>query len=355
MTRIRTDGQPGAFRRSPRHRTAIGLALVLGLGCGAVHAQLEACVAIQDDRQRLACYDAAAHRKYPDSPEAAAPDAGGQLLERPVASAGASELEKRWELRPQLERGTFRLVPYRPIYALVHATNHTHNRPSSPTRPFTAGDVDLNQVESKLQLSFKSKVLENIGGSAADLWLAYTQQSFWQAGNRGASSLFRETNYRPEAILIQPLHMAFGGIRLRYAGLSLTHESNGRGEPLSRSWNRLIGELALESGPWALHVRPWTRIARRAGDRDDNPDIQDYVGRGELVAVYRAAGNIVTLTGRHTLKGGNKSRGGASVEWAFPIKGALNGHVQLSSGYGENLIDYNHRQTTLGFGVSFFD
>ncbi|TMH45670.1 MAG: phospholipase A [Betaproteobacteria bacterium] len=35
--------------------------------------------------------------------------------------------------------------------------------------------------------------------------------------------------------------------------------------------------------------------------------------------------------------------------------GALKFQVQLSSGYGETLIDYNPRQATIGAGVSFGD
>ena len=51
----------------------------------------------------------------------------------------------------------------------------------------------------------------------------------------------------------------------------------------------------------------------------------------------------------------DRSRGSLRLDWAIPLVGSLNAHVQLFSGYGLNLIDYNHRQTTLGVGVSFFD
>jgi phospholipase A1 len=46
------------------------------------------------------------------------------------------------------------------------------------------------------------------------------------------------------------------------------------------------------------------------------------------------------------------------LDWATPLLdslGAARLHVQLSSGYGETLIDYNHKQTTIGIGVSFGD
>jgi hypothetical protein len=44
------------------------------------------------------------------------------------------------------------------------------------------------------------------------------------------------------------------------------------------------------------------------------------------------------------------ARGGAARVGISPIAG-LNGHPQLFSGF----IDYDHRQTTMGPGVSFFD
>lgn len=238
----------------------------------------------------------------------------------------------------------------------MHVTSRTNETPGSPTRALAANDgIHLDHVDAKLQLSLRTKLAEDILGTRTDLWFGYTQQSYWQFSNTRYSSPFRETDYEPEAILIHPLDLEAAGVHARFAGLSLTHQSNGRGAALSRSWNRLIGDLALESGPWSLRLRPWARVFDASGPQDDNPDIEDFVGRGEVIATYRAGGNVVTLTGRHSLRVGRRSHGSAGADWAFPLTGSLNGHLQIFSGYGENLIDYNHRQTTIGVGVSFFD
>ncbi len=327
--------------------------MLLAPGVGSA-TPLARCAAIASDAERLACYDALAKRENAQAPAAGAA-AQRPTGQQPSLEPAATELETSWELRPDLKRGTFRLRPYRPVYALLHITSDIDNEPSSPTRPVGTRDVQLDRAEVKLQFSLKSKLAQDLFGSATDLWFGYTQQSYWQAANGRYSSPFRETNYQPELILIHPLRFEAGGVHGRYVGAAFAHESNGRGESLSRSWNRLIGDAAVEAGPWSFSVRPWIRVDPSSGEDDDNPDIEDFVGRGELIAAWRNGRQVVTFTGRHSLRSGDRSRGSVRLDWAFPVTGNLDGHVQLFTGYGESLIDYNHRQTTLGVGVSFFD
>lgn len=338
-------------------------ALAIALWSGASHAQLAACARIEDAAERLACYDALARSETESRSAAPAPKAPAAPIIQskpvepaPALASKASVMEQRWELRPDLKRGIFNLVPHKPVYGLVNWTSSPNDQPSSPTRAFNAAQqIDLDPAEGKIQLSFKTKVAERLFDTPADLWFGYTQLSYWQVGNQKHSSPFRETNYEPEAMLIHPLELGIGGLRMRFVGLTLNHQSNGRSGSLSRSWNRLIGEAAAEYGQWSFHVRPWARVLTSGGDRNDNPDIQNYAGRGELLVTRRFGGHAVTLAGRHSLRTADRSRGSAQLDWAFPLAGSINGHVQVFSGYGLNLIDYNHKQTTVGLGVSFFD
>jgi phospholipase A1 len=47
------------------------------------------------------------------------------------------------------------------------------------------------------------------------------------------------------------------------------------------------------------------------------------------------------------------SRYGAELSWTFPLAGRLHGMLQWFSGYGENLIDYNHAHQRIGIGITF--
>lgn len=337
----------------PWHALVFAVTAALPWQASAAAEAFMSCASIADDVQRLQCYDRVAQERQNDAVREPPREMKAATAAQPRA---ATWLEQQWELRPELTHGTFALTPYRPLYLLIHGMRSPNDRPSSPTRQLDPGtDVDLKSVEAKFQLSFKTKLVQNLAGTDGDLWFGYTQQSFWQIGNTHHSSPFRESDYEPELMYIHPLTFELAGFTGRYFGLTVNHQSNGRDKPLSRSWNRLIGELAAESGAWSVHVRPWARLFAPGGDRDDNPDIQNYVGRGELIVAYRANRQVISFAGRHSLRTGDASRGSAKLDWAFPLVGSLNGHVQLFSGYGESLIDYNHRQTSLGIGVSFND
>jgi len=267
-----------------------------------------------------------------------------------------SLLDSRWELSPESKLGTWNIRSYQPVYVLPGFwTSEKNEFPESPNeRNTVTEDQNLKSMEAKFQLSLKTKAVENIFGNNGDIWLAYTQSSRWQVYNSEESRPFRETNYEPEASIVFRTNYDLFGLDWRMLGLTINHQSNGRSDPLSRSWNRVMLNLGFERNNFALMLRPWYRFEEDLPD-DNNPDIVDYVGRGDLTAFYRWKDHDFSLMLRHTLKGGDDSRGAAQFDWSFPISGRLRGHFQLFDGYGESLIDYNHKATYVGLGVSLMN
>lgn len=265
-------------------------------------------------------------------------------------------LSARWDLiQPSNKKQLFQFEPYKPVYILF--ANYTTNINEQPTSENPINNVpiplELNQVELKFQLSFKTKVLQNIFGekTGGALWIAYTQSSRWQVYNEAQSRPFRETNYEPELLFILPTNYNLLGLKGVYSGVGLTHQSNGRSNPISRSWNRVIFHVGLETNGWSVIFKPWIRISEDFDD-DNNPNIQDYVGRAELLVAYKYKRHQVSFKGRHSLNGGENNRGGLQIDYAAQLYNNLKIYTQFFHGYGESLIDYNHKQTTFGIGVS---
>ena len=262
----------------------------------------------------------------------------------------------RWELDSISNKGTFLLTPYKSVYIMPFIWS------SNPVRqPFSGNpdpdydvpeEIPYNAVEGVFQLSFKTKVLHNLLWANADLWLAYTQVSYWQIYNEGLSRPFRELNYEPEIILNFPVNFKVLGLNAKMLGVSFNHESNGKSLPFSRSWNRVIFMAGLTKDNWHIYIRPWYVIPESKGD---NPDISKYIGNGDLNVIYSKDGNVFSFTGTNNFNFEGNMRGNVMLSWAFPIKGNLKGYFQASHGFGTTLIGYNQTETTLGIGVSLIE
>jgi phospholipase A1 len=353
-----------------------------------VDTALSNCVKIADAKQRLVCYDRVAKASLNIAGPAARDDAAATLATGPVPATGTAtqadatataddatpadaatastaspakkipqtgavaapagfSLADHWELDRDHKRGVFNFRPHMPSYLMITRTAHPNDAPYRPFRDIADLGTDLAHNEAVFQLSFKLKLAENPFDKPVDLWFGYTQNSFWQASNHRASSFFRETNYQPELIAITPLHVNIFGVEARYVGLGVVHQSNGQASTLSRSWNRVVAQIGFERDGLSLQGRIWKRINESAMS-DDNRDIVDYMGRGDLTVTYRRNGSDYSALVRHNF---STNRGAVQLSWAFPLAGHFKGYTQLFSGYGQSMIDYNYYQNVAGLGV----
>ncbi|MBA2780192.1 phospholipase A [Billgrantia kenyensis] len=252
--------------------------------------------------------------------------------------------------RRQLERESTR----NPLAITVHRRNYlfplsytTH--PNQVAFRDIDADTSANDLEVKFQFSAKVNLLEEVFGTTGDLYFAYTQRSWWQAYNTDASSPFRETNYEPEVFLEFDNTWRFLGWTNTRNRFAFNHLSNGRSMPLSRSWNRFYVESMFQRGDWAVAVAPHWRVPESDGD-DDNPNIDRYWGYGDITVVRRFNNDQEASV----MVRGNPSPGnyGTQVDYSWPLFGNIRGHVQYYYGYGESMIDYDHRNHRLSLGFS---
>jgi phospholipase A1 len=327
-----------------------GVAVIAGPAIAATPG--ESCLAISDAAERLACFDreiGGAVRGHADEAEPPLPQATSRAAPQaaPPAAPAPSLLDAAWGFAPDSRKAYVRL--YQPNYLLfARYTDDVNEAPYDPLFDAFDEDGDFENVEAKFQLSFKGRLLTT-DDRRWGLWFAYTQQSQWQLYSEDISRPFRETNYMPELFGSYRPGVELGSFRWNVLNFGYTHQSNGRADPISRSWDRLFVEAGIERDNFAVVARAWTRI-EPSNYEDDNPDITDYLGHGQVTALYRWRDNTFSMMGRGNLDTG---KGAVQFSWTSrPLLGPLRAHFQLFSGYGESLIDYDWNQTTIGLGVT---
>lgn len=289
-----------------------------------------------------------------DPPFAPTPSPANGTLpgERPApSSASAGNLGRHLEKEPdhlgqnraeEFFRNHF--FPYEPMYAI------------------TGGD----HPNTKIQLSFKYRLvgdessLANTLPALRGLYFAYTQVSLWDTS--ALSAPFLDTSYKPE------LHYEWRDIRgrdhfpdwMRFDfETGLQHESNGKAGDDSRTINLFYVRPTVVFGPtdgWHFSLGPkvWTYL----GSRSDNPDIAEYRGYVELLA--RFGKDDSAWVGATVRAGDALTHGSISLDVSYPIHrltadwfvGYL--YLQYFNGYGESLLNYHDRSSTVRFGYALF-
>jgi outer membrane phospholipase A len=220
----------------------------------------------------------------------------------------------------------------------------------SPYRPtyFLLGSLD-----TKVELSFKGQLVEKV-----PVFFGYTQLMFWDLFKTSAP--FSDINYNPEVfyrVYAFPEHTRWidvGGFE---------HESNGKGEEDSRSWNRTYLRY---SDTWKLGerfqmfttVKAWFPYAL-----SENLNMAKYRGLAEFMVSFSGyLGRFFErddLIFRFYLGGStylNPLQGGQELTLrmkARPRKFLPLTVFQVFHGYGENLLKYQESRTAVRAGIGF--
>lgn len=234
----------------------------------------------------------------------------------------------------------------------------------------------LDPFEYQRQIKFRVALRYHavaIGQYDTGLHAAYTQNSFWHLWEPSAP--FFDNNYNPQAILYLDSRHYRGDHWWRPSVRAFVeHESNGRDGQFSRGWNRYGAGVDFgnpDSSWFYSTVRAWDTF----GVADDNRDLADYAGRGEVTMSWQplvkrcAAGDGCGLG---ALGMSLKSR----VAGKDPVMNVeLNGYLGLGGyqtlrgqqpgkavnvslmgqyfhGRGENLLTYKERRSELRLGFA---
>ncbi|GEA61073.1 phospholipase A [Vibrio comitans] len=268
--------------------------------------------------------------------------------EKTATQTAEKKTTRRHVLEKETEYNPFVITPYRQNYILPFSTMKEVN-----TQPYSSdifGDAadGLKDQEMKFQISFKVPLItDGIFNDSDELYFGFTMKSFLQAYSKDISSPFRDNDYRPEVFYETKLPIDVGeGVWFSRVGFE--HESNGRTDELSRSWNRVFSGIGYEEEDLMVYLEPYYSV----GEETDNEDITDYLGHFELTAAYKYDVFEFSGVGRYNFDTGY---GGIEAGISFPLLKRVRGYVQYYHGYGESLIDYNYNNQRIGVGILLTD
>lgn len=283
--------------------------------------------------------------------------AADQADSAPLAAGGF--VRTRYVLRPTpaAPSGTAAVVAASPAASFREDDRPFFGNLSAYNAMYAAyGPSETN--DTRIQVSFKYQLFGRAGDTGPGrpwknrIFLAYTQRMFADVSRQ--SNPFRNIDFMPELFYqFQPRAIGDGVMLGGQAGIR--HESNGRAGDSSRSVNTIyvqpVATLTLGDVPLSVGPRLWVFV----GSNEDNPRIGHYRGNTGLFLKLGAEHGLQLSTTSRFNPGSGK--GSIDAELSYPLNRLvfpdLNLYLfgQAFAGYGENLLDYDRRQTRLRLGI----
>lgn len=263
-----------------------------------------------------------------------------------IGARVSNPIEKRTRQEEKIPN-FYGIAFYKPTYALPY---YYTGSPANAVYQFnTPNNERLDHAEFKYQISLKVPVWKNIFHCPSSLFFAYTQLSYWQLYN--TKKFFRESDYEPEVFLANNINRRlFKEWGIDFLNVGVVHQSNGYGDSLERSWNRVYLEAITTVGNWMISVKPWYVLSTN----DNNENITNYLGYGRLLVAYKTHDHVISLQAHNFIEG-KARRATGEITWSFPLTHYVKGYVQVFSGYGQSLIEYDHRTNSAGIGLTLND
>ena len=122
---------------------------------------------------------------------------------------------------------------------------------------------------------------------------------------------------------------------------------------MERSWNRAYLQLKFTGQNWLAQFRGWTLLAENDSSNLHNPDIAYYLGYENITLSYKLFKWKASIEAQNIESG--FQRGFVQVTLSYPILRSISLYGQFFNGYGQSLIEYNHKNTAFGIGISLND
>ena len=212
--------------------------------------------------------------------------------------------------------------------------------------PAIGPKITRKNTNIKFQISIAQRLTKSTLPLGTYLYLFYTQKVMWNVLEK--SMPMTDLNFNPGIGLAKPLF-----VKNRFIGqviFAIEHESNGRDEDASRSWNKIsLGANIMVDPMLMVHGKFWIPIV----DGMNNKDILDYSGIYQvglqMFSPNRRFNLGITLVKR---RGWNLNYN-SIIELSYRLWKRDNQFLfmQYYNGYGEDLLEYNKFHSQLRVGI----